>query len=308
MKGNPNSVFVDGNDYNSPDIICHKGAVAPASSLSVSPGCKIQILWSQWPENHRGPILDYLAPCGDRPCKDVPKEELRFTKIREAGIIEESKRGSNAQGRWYVDELRENNFTWPVTIPEIKDGEYTLRTEIIALHDNGKVNGAQHYPMCFTLKVEGGGKTQELTNGVKGTELYTIQQKGIAKEANIYVPQKEGGYPMPGPPLWTSNGGGSSGSGNNSTSDSSDGDASYSSKSTSTSTTTKETTTKSGTPSSTSSSASSSASSVADSSKEECRPETVTSIRTVTVTATPSAVSYALPIHCSPTNFLHVTV
>ncbi len=315
MLDNPGSDFVDHLGYTDPDIICHKGAVAPLGLMEVTPGCTITILWSEWPENHKGPILDYLAPCGDgKACKDVPKEQLRFSKIHEAGIIEDSVPGSSAQGKWYTDELRANNMTWPVTIPKVKPGEYTLRTEIISLHGNDKVNGAQHYPMCFTIKING-GETRELTGGVLGTQMYNIEQPGIHIDMNIYRPQNvPGQYPFPGPPLWTPDGASSGSSGGGSSVQTS-ASASASSPSTQArivnatpSMSSLGSTTSTAAVTSPSASASSSSLPYANTNANEgCGPaSTVTSL--ITVTATPSAVSWHSLFHLRTSFFFPLSV
>lgn len=84
---------------------------------------------------------------------------------------------------------------WLIKIPEnLKPGNYVLRHELIALHSAQNKNGAQNYPQCFNLKVEGSGT--ELPEGVSATELYKPDDAGIL--VSIYG-SKFKSYSIPGP-------------------------------------------------------------------------------------------------------------
>lgn len=145
--------FVSPEDYQSPDIICHEDAKPGALTAPVKAGSKIEMQWTEWPESHHGPILNYLAPCnGD--CSKVDKTSLKFFKIDAQGLID----GSNPPGTWASDNMIENNNTYTFTMSEaIADGNYVLRHELIALHSAGQTNGAQNYVQCVNIKVTGGG-------------------------------------------------------------------------------------------------------------------------------------------------------
>ncbi|KIW39416.1 uncharacterized protein PV06_09187 [Exophiala oligosperma] len=196
------------SDYTSPDIICHKGATPGGVYVSVAAGESLELQWSEWPESHRGPMIDYLASCGDGDCTSVDKTQLKFNKIDEAGLVD----GSNPPGTWASDDMIANNNSWVVTVPStIAPGKYVLRHETIALHSAFDVGGAQNYPQCINLEITGSGSTS-LTGGTVGTELYDAQDPGIL--INIYeAPIKS--YVVPGPPLFdgSSSPGGGGGSG-----------------------------------------------------------------------------------------------
>ncbi|KIW21110.1 hypothetical protein PV08_01689 [Exophiala spinifera] len=192
------------SDYTSPDIICHKGATPGGAYVSVAAGESLELQWTVWPESHHGPMIDYLASCGDD-CTTVDKSQLKFNKIDEAGLVN----GSPAPGKWASDDMIANNNSWVVTIPSsIAPGKYVLRHETIALHSAFNAGGAQNYPQCINLEITGSGSTS-LTGGTLGTELYTAQDPGIL--LNIYYPALES-YDIPGPPLFdgASSSGGSS--------------------------------------------------------------------------------------------------
>lgn len=179
-----------------PDIICHNSAVAGTQYVTVAAGSSIELMWNTWPDSHKGPMLDYLAPCGED-CATVDKTALQFTKIDEKGLTD---------GAWASDEMLANNFTWVTTIPDsIAPGKYVLRHETIALHSAGNAGGAQAYPQCVNIEVTGSG-TNSLASGTLGTALYTETDPGIL--INIYYP-KPTSYQIPGPPVMA---GGSSGS------------------------------------------------------------------------------------------------
>ena len=184
------SGFVSPNQYNTPDIICHLDATNAKGHARVAAGDSVWLQWNDWPDSHHGPVLDYLAACGDSGCESVDKTELKFFKIDESGLLD----GSAAPGHYAADQLLENGIGWLVQIPEtIKPGFYVLRHEIIALHSSHEENGAQNYPQCINLEITGTG-TEE-PEGVPGMELYKPDDAGIF--FNIY--RSLDSYDIPGP-------------------------------------------------------------------------------------------------------------
>ncbi len=184
--------FVDGSVYASGDIICHKHASNAGGHAIVAAGDSIFIQWNTWPDSHKGPVIDYLANCGDAGCESVDKTTLEFFKIDEVGLVDESVQN----GKWGSDELIANNNGWLIQIPStIAPGNYVLRHEIIALHSAGSTNGAQNYPQCVNLQITGTGTDQPA--GVLGEKLYTPQDPGIL--INIYTSLAT--YQVPGPTL-----------------------------------------------------------------------------------------------------------
>ncbi|KAL8861020.1 MAG: hypothetical protein Q9178_002533 [Gyalolechia marmorata] len=192
--GNKDTGFINPSNFTNPDIICHKDATPGALSATVAAGSTVQLQWSEWPESHHGPVMDYLANCnGD--CSSVDKTGLKFTKIDEEGLIEYT----SMPGRWASDKLLAANNSWTVTIPKnVAPGNYVLRHEIIALHSANNPDGAQNYPQCVNLEITGSG-TDELTSGTLGTELYKPDDAGIF--VNIY--EKLTTYAIPGPKLYS---------------------------------------------------------------------------------------------------------
>ena len=184
--------FVAPDAFGSPDIICHRDSTNAQGIAEIAAGDSIFLQWNTWPDSHKGPVIDYLAPCGSAGCGAVDKTTLEFFKISEAGLVD----GSGAPGVYAADELVDNSFGWMTKIPEdIAPGDYVLRHEIIALHSGGDANGAQNYPQCFNLRITGSGSSSP--SGTVGTSLYKADDAGIL--FNIYTPLDD--YPIPGPAL-----------------------------------------------------------------------------------------------------------
>ncbi|KAH6651553.1 Thermoascus Gh61 isozyme A, partial [Truncatella angustata] len=185
--------FVAPDAYATSDIICHRGSSNAALTATVPAGGSISMLWSTWPESHKGPVINYLASCGDD-CSTVDKTTLEFFKFTESGLVS----GTGSTGTWASDELIANNFTQTFTIPEsLKPGNYVLRHEIIALHSAEQSDGAQNYPQCINIEVTGSGS--DLPTGTLGEALYTESDAGIL--VNIYNGLST--YEIPGPALAT---------------------------------------------------------------------------------------------------------
>lgn len=184
--------FVAPDAFSSGDIVCHRDGANAKGHATVAAGDKVFVQWNTWPASHKGPVIDYLANCGDSGCETVEKTSLKFFKIAEAGLID----GSSTPGVYAADELIDNDLGWMIQIPsDIAPGNYVLRHEIIALHSGGNANGAQNYPQCFNLKITGSGTSSP--EGVAATSLYTASDSGIL--FNIYGSVSS--YPIPGPAL-----------------------------------------------------------------------------------------------------------
>ncbi|KAJ5378211.1 uncharacterized protein N7496_005620 [Penicillium cataractarum] len=193
--GTPNTAngFISPDAYGTSDIICHLNATNAKGHAVVAAGDKISLQWTTWPDTHHGPVIDYLANCGDS-CETVDKTTLEFFKIDGVGLVDDT----TVPGTWGDDQLIANNNSWMVEIPPtLAPGNYVLRHELIALHSAGSEDGAQNYPQCFNLQVTGSGSDQP--SGVLGTELYSSTDAGIL--VNIYTSLST--YVVPGPTLYS---------------------------------------------------------------------------------------------------------
>lgn len=190
---NTGNGFITPDDYSSPDIICHQNATNAKGHVTIEAGDRINIQWTEWPDSHHGPVMDYLADCGDS-CEAVDKTKLEFFKIDGVGLVDDSE----VPGTFGDDQLIKNNNSWMVEIPKsIAPGNYVLRHELMAMHGAGTEGGAQNYPQCFNLKVTGSGSDKP--KGTLGTELYKPKGDGIV--VNIY--QSLSSYHLPGPATYS---------------------------------------------------------------------------------------------------------
>ncbi|KAJ5798606.1 uncharacterized protein N7503_007902 [Penicillium pulvis] len=193
--GTPNTGngFISPDAYGTSDIICHENATNAKGYATIAAGDKVNLQWTAWPDSHHGPVITYLANCGDS-CETVDKTTLEFFKISGVGLVSDT----DVPGTWGDDQLIANNNSWLVEIPPtIEAGYYVLRNEIIALHSAEESDGAQNYPQCFNLHVTGSGT--ENPTGVLGTKLYSSTDAGIL--VNIYSSLST--YDVPGPTLYS---------------------------------------------------------------------------------------------------------
>ncbi|KAK5172579.1 uncharacterized protein LTR77_002699 [Saxophila tyrrhenica] len=184
--------FVAPSAYKTSDIICHRGGAPGQASATIAAGGKVELQWTEWPESHHGPVIDYMAKCPGK-CEDADPSSLEFFKVSEGGLIN----GNPAPGKWASDDLIANNNTWETTIPStLAPGNYVLRNEIIALHSAGQADGAQNYPQCINLQVTGSGSDKPA--GEPATQFYTPTDPGI--KVDIYGGLSK--YVIPGPALY----------------------------------------------------------------------------------------------------------
>ncbi|OHF01906.1 endoglucanase-4 [Colletotrichum orchidophilum] len=170
--------FVAPDAYNAPDIICHRQAVSGKGRITVAAGETLQLQWTEWPDSHKGPVMDFLANCNG-PCNAIDKTALKFFKIDGAGLINPPQQTN----QWAANVLINNGNAWLVRIPpNVAPGHYVLRHDIIALHSAGQQNGAQSYPQCVNLEITGNGTDNP--TGTPGTALYGANDPGILY--NIY--------------------------------------------------------------------------------------------------------------------------
>lgn len=156
--------YIAPSAYGESDIICNKNAENAALTASVAAGGTVDFYWTTWPDSHIGPILTYVADCGDD-CSTVDKTSLKFVKIDEAGINLDTQ-------EWPTADLIANNNTYSITVPStLASGNYVFRHEIIAMHGASSVGGAQNYPFCINIAITGGGS--DSPEGTLGTALYT---------------------------------------------------------------------------------------------------------------------------------------
>lgn len=207
---------------NNPALNCGPGARRANEVLNVNPGDEMSFDWrgadlSEWPHN-TGPMLTYLASCGDTPCSQFDSTRARWFKIHEVG----RKQGS---ATWVQADLMNGARANSRLPANLAPGNYLVRHEIIALHLASRPGGAEYYPACVQIRVggNGNGRPQE-DELVSFPGAYRDDHPGILVNAFSNAP-----YTFPGPriarfvtnpgappaPPTGGNGGNGNGNGNN---------------------------------------------------------------------------------------------
>ena len=85
-QGNQDYGFVLPETYSTFDIACGKDATPGEAIIPVNAGDKVDLLWTEWPQSHHGPVVTYMAKCpGD--CTKMDKTKLDFFKIDGLGML-----------------------------------------------------------------------------------------------------------------------------------------------------------------------------------------------------------------------------
>ncbi|EWC47691.1 hypothetical protein DRE_02891 [Drechslerella stenobrocha 248] len=193
-------IYLDNND-----VVCNRGAKPAQLIARARAGARVTFKWDKWFDDHKGPVITYLANCGGD-CRTANGADLDWFKIDEAGL--------GSDGVWATDRLMAAGLTWNLTLPRmIPDGQYLMRHEMIALHVATQLNGAQFYPSCSNIEITGGtGQNRPPT--VKFPQAYSPRDPGIL--VNFDTKSRVSSYRIPGPPLYTEGNTGSRNEGSNS--------------------------------------------------------------------------------------------
>jgi cellulase len=62
--------YVEPAAFGTADINCHKSATAGKAYVSANAGDSVQFVWFTWPDSHKGPIINYIAPCNGNSSSD----------------------------------------------------------------------------------------------------------------------------------------------------------------------------------------------------------------------------------------------
>lgn len=140
-----------------PDIVCGLSAQKAEMVVPANPGSVFSVQWSggdgisKWPHNI-GPLMTYMAPCGDTPCNEFDAAGAAWFKIDQLGLK------TDGSGNWSQNDIYEYGDAYDVTLPQaLAPGGYLVRHEIIALHLATEMGGAEFYPMCTQIMVQGSG-------------------------------------------------------------------------------------------------------------------------------------------------------
>jgi hypothetical protein len=192
-----------------PNTNCGPGAKPAKLNANANPGSQVTFKWqgadrSNWPHNI-GPMMTYMASCGEQTCDKFDSTKAKWFKIGEEG--------KKADGTWLQNDLK-NGGVAHATIPSnLAAGNYLIKHEIIALHLATSLGGAEFYEGCAQLKVGGNKNGHPAPNDLVSLPgAYSDNDKGIF-DKNVFDNNDK--YVFPGPPIATFvNGGGSTLNGN----------------------------------------------------------------------------------------------
>ncbi|KAJ2922155.1 hypothetical protein H1R20_g14937, partial [Candolleomyces eurysporus] len=137
-----------------PDVNCGAGSFVASDVADANPGDTLAFDWrtadlSFWPHN-TGPMITYLADCGNVPCSEFDSTKARWFKIHQVG------KKPNG-GEWFQADLMQGGKVSAKLPENIRPGNYLVRHEIIALHLAQNQGGAEFYAACTQLRIGGSG-------------------------------------------------------------------------------------------------------------------------------------------------------
>ncbi|KAF9881778.1 endoglucanase b [Colletotrichum karsti] len=194
----------------SPDMACGKdGATAAAYTCPASGSSKITFEFRQWPDarqegsidpSHRGPCAVYVKKVDD--IMTTPAAGEGWFKIWDQGLDE--------NGEWCVDKLIANKGLLTVELPSgLPAGYYLVRPEVVALHQAVSLHDPQYYVGCAQIYIQDGpsGTLNIPSENAVSIPGY-IDGSEVGNNWNLYdsAQNPSGGYPIPGPKVWSPTG------------------------------------------------------------------------------------------------------
>ncbi|KAG8830759.1 hypothetical protein FRC18_007637, partial [Serendipita sp. 400] len=189
---------VKGTD--NPDINCGHNAQKATLVADAAAGSTVQFIWrngerGSWVHN-TGPVMTYMAACGDQGCTTFDSANAQFFKISELG--------KKPEGGWYMADLTTStDASLSVTLPEnLPAGEYLLRHELIAMQLGMSPGGAEFYPACVQIRLS--APTRNGAALPSGNEVTTFPGAYKDTDPGIYTPniyEPTLNYVFPGPPV-----------------------------------------------------------------------------------------------------------
>ncbi|KAJ2776983.1 hypothetical protein GGI15_004663 [Coemansia interrupta] len=186
-------------DLSSDELTCRTTSMNTADTdiCGVPAGSTVTVEWHETDEqdraisdSHLGPCIVYLSPLEANGAGNV------WFKIFEDGYDPDTK-------KWCVDKIIASKGLLDITIPaDIKQGNYLMRTEVIALHEADREYGtdenagAELFPNCAQLYIIGTGTAEPTGVAIPG--VYTTKDPGLLFD--LYDGYDS--YPIPGPELY----------------------------------------------------------------------------------------------------------
>ncbi|RDX45712.1 hypothetical protein OH76DRAFT_1357151 [Lentinus brumalis] len=183
-------------DVTDKDMACGPGAKVASMDVPIDAGSVAVVTWTQpWPHMW-GPVMTYLASCGEACSKVNDPTSLDWFKIDQLGA------SNSSDMLWIQNSNLYNSEPVQFTIPsELKAGYYMIRHEIIALHRAMTIGEAEFYPQCIQVEVKGTGKLVPPSEGlVHFPGEYQADDPGIMVfPSDTYNIKKS--YKFPGGPI-----------------------------------------------------------------------------------------------------------
>jgi cellulase len=181
-------------DVTSPLMNCN-GGKATTDFVSATAGSDVTFQWHHndpattagdqdepIAKSHMGPVMVYMAKASTN------GEGAVWTKVFEEGLT---------SGTWAIQKFIDNKGQITVKLPNLEDGEYLIRPEMIALHEANREKGAQFYNGCGQIKISGGSVALP-ASGTDMTKAYSASDPGVL--FNMYSGATT--YTIPGPKVW----------------------------------------------------------------------------------------------------------
>ncbi|KAH7411745.1 glycoside hydrolase [Phaeosphaeria sp. MPI-PUGE-AT-0046c] len=180
-------------DPSSVNMTCnyHGSPVPGAFHAPLAAGSTVSATWSHdgfgWVHTV-GPMMAYMASCGDDCTSITNIGDLSWFKIAEEGL-----RDGYSVGQ-------DEGCGWDVVVPKtLKKGKYLLRHEIVNL----ELSPVQFYPNCAQVEVMGeGDQVPGEEYLVKFPGAYSTTDPGIAISGKVRQDKVTKNYTVPGPKVW----------------------------------------------------------------------------------------------------------
>ncbi|KAF5309504.1 hypothetical protein D9619_012340 [Psilocybe cf. subviscida] len=178
-------------------LTCGPNAINAGLSASANPGDKLTFSWkgadmSNWPHN-TGPMLTYMASCGEDTCDKFDDSKAKWFKIDQEG------RKTTGNKDWIQQDLMNGGVATGSIPSTLAPGNYLLRHEIIALHLATSMGGAEFYPACIQLTVGG-----SQSGAPASSDLVSIPGAYKDSDPGIFDPSvfdTNAPYTFPGPKI-----------------------------------------------------------------------------------------------------------
>ncbi|KAJ2770789.1 hypothetical protein IWQ56_000833 [Coemansia nantahalensis] len=167
-------------------------STAKLKKLVLKAGGTLSLRWKHYDNSVKIPVmsLSHVGPCLVYFSRlDKNGQGPVWFKVYEEGYNKSTK-------TWCSNKVIKNGGKLDIPVPKsLPNGDYLVRSELIALHQANVGGGAQLYPNCLAVTVSGGSGTLPKGHAIPG--IYRPSDPGILFD------RAKGGdsYKIPGPPV-----------------------------------------------------------------------------------------------------------